>query len=126
MAALSLPPSRFKAWLGRHEANLRLTVRITVAGVLAFGIAQALNLPQSYWASFTAVLVMQASVGASVKAAIDWLVGTLGGAAYGAAVAMSMPTTTPPPSPEPWPSLWRLPRYWRPCGPRSGLPRSRP
>jgi uncharacterized membrane protein YccC len=81
---------RLLAWLVRRRAELRLAARTTIAGLLAFVIANALGLPQAYWAVFTAVIVMQASVGGSLKATVDRLIGTLGGAAYGAVVATVM------------------------------------
>jgi uncharacterized membrane protein YccC len=73
--------------LRRRQAELRLGLRITVAGVASYVLASLLALPQGYWAVFTAVLVTQASVGGSVKATLDRLAGTLSGALYGAAVA---------------------------------------
>jgi uncharacterized membrane protein YccC len=54
-----------------------------------------LNLPQGYWAVFTAVLVVQGSVGGSWKAAVDRLVGTVLGAVYGGAVATFVPHNDP-------------------------------
>jgi uncharacterized membrane protein YccC len=77
-------------WI-RRIAELRLSLRITVAGVVSFALAHLLGLPQGYWAVFTAVLVVQASIGGSLKVAIDRLVGTLGGAAYGAIIAILVP-----------------------------------
>ena len=77
-------------WTRRH-AELRHGVRIAAAGVLSFALAQALALPQGYWAVFTAVLVVQGSVGGSWKASIDRLTGTLLGAAYGAVIATLVP-----------------------------------
>jgi uncharacterized membrane protein YccC len=75
----------------RRRAELRLSVRITVAGLASFALAQAFSLPQGYWAVFTAVLVVQASVGGSLKFAVDRLIGTLGGAVFGALVATLVP-----------------------------------
>src|ERR1700704_3647111 len=80
-------------WTRRH-AELRHGVRIAAAGVLAFALAQVLALPQGYWAVFTAVLVVQGSVGGSLKASVDRLLGTLLGAVYGAAVATLVPHDT--------------------------------
>src|ERR1700704_5399258 len=75
----------------RRRAELRHGVRIAAAGVLSFALAQALGLPQGYWAVFTAVLVVQGSVGGSWKAAVGRLVGTLLGAVYGAVIATLVP-----------------------------------
>ena len=77
--------------LSRRRAELRHGLRIAAAGVLSYAAAQALGLPQGYWAVFTAVLVVQGSVGGSWKAAVDRLVGTLLGAVFGAAIATLVP-----------------------------------
>lgn len=78
-------------WLQTHRAELRLSVRATTAGVLAYVVATLLNLPQGYWAVFTAIIVMQASVGGSVKTGLDWFIGTVGGAVLGVAIATLVP-----------------------------------
>jgi uncharacterized membrane protein YccC len=75
-------------WIGRHRAELRLSIRVSVAGLIAYLLADMLDLPQGFWAVITAVIVIQTSVGASIKAALDRLVGTIGGAAVGAIVAI--------------------------------------
>lgn len=77
----------------RRRAELRLGIRTAVAGLASFAAAQILGLPQGYWAVFTAVLVVQTSVGGSFKAALDRLIGTLSGAIYGAVVAILVPHT---------------------------------
>jgi uncharacterized membrane protein YccC len=75
----------------RRGAELRLSLRMTAAGLAAYGLAEAFGLAQGYWAVLTAVIVVQASLGGSVQAVIDRLVGTLGGAAFGAAIALLVP-----------------------------------
>ena len=81
--------------LHRRGAELRLGVRVTVAGLGTYVLAQAIGFPQGYWAVFTALIVTQASVGGSLKASIDRLIGTLGGAVYGAIVATLIPHEDP-------------------------------
>lgn len=76
------------AWLAAHRAEVRLAVRVAAAGALTYALAHVLGLKQGYWAVFTAVIVMQASVGGSVKATLDRMIGTLGGAIYGGAIAV--------------------------------------
>jgi uncharacterized membrane protein YccC len=88
--------ARFLSWLGGHGAELRLSLRMTVAGVLAFALADMFNLAQGYWAVLTAVIVIQASLGGSLKAGLDRLIGTLCGAAYGAVVAALVPHAQAP------------------------------
>ncbi len=78
-------------WLARHRIELRLGLRITVAGLLAFVLAHLLELKQGYWAVLTAVIVVQANVGGSLKAASDRLIGTLAGGAYGVVIVTLMP-----------------------------------
>ncbi len=74
-----------------RQAEMKLALRVTIAGTLAFAITQAFDLPQGYWAAITAVVVMQTSVGGSLKAAIDRFSGTLAGAIYGAIIAAAIP-----------------------------------
>lgn len=78
-------------WFGNRGPEFRMAARVTVAGLLAFAIGRALGLAQGYWAVFTAVIVMQASLGGSFVAALDYFVGTLAGAVYGVAIALILP-----------------------------------
>ena len=78
-----------RGWAGANAAALRLCFRMTVAGLLAYVLAEFFALPQGYWAVFSAIIVMQASVGGSVKATIDRVIGTIGGAVAGGAVGYS-------------------------------------
>jgi uncharacterized membrane protein YccC len=64
---------------------------MTVAGLLAYVLAEFFALPQGYWAVFSAIIVMQASVGGSIKATIDRVIGTIGGAVAGGAVGYLVP-----------------------------------
>ena len=79
------------AWLRRHGAELRLSARMTAAGLVAFALAELLQLSQGYWAVLSAVIVIQSSVGGSLKASLDRFVGTFGGAVFGAVVALLIP-----------------------------------
>src|SRR4051812_29799579 len=83
--------STVSAIFSRRRAEIRHGLRIAIAGVLSFALAHALGLPQGYWAVFTAVLVVQGSVGGSWKASVDRLIGTLLGAVYGAVIATAVP-----------------------------------
>ena len=56
---------------------MTLSLRITVAGLIALAIGELLRVKQVYWTVLTAVIVMQASVGGSLKATIDRLTGTV-------------------------------------------------
>lgn len=86
-------------WLRARSAvrrvELALSLRVTVAAILALLAAQALGLPLPLWAVLTAVIVTQMSVGRSLKATGDYLLGTLGGALYGGAVAVVIPHQSP-------------------------------
>ena len=78
-----------------YRAQLRFCVRMTVAGLSAFAIAQSLAFPlHGLWAVLTAVVVTQVSVGASLRATIEYIVGTLGGAVYAAAIGLLIPHAT--------------------------------
>jgi uncharacterized membrane protein YccC len=77
--------------IGTRDAELKLALRVTIAGTLAFAVTRFFDLPQGYWAVITAVVVMQASVGGSLKAAIERFSGTLAGAIYGGVIAALLP-----------------------------------
>lgn len=79
---LKLPPEIWKAGL-----------RTAAAAGIAYGVAEALSLPQGYWSVVTAIVIMQANLGASLEAAADRLLGTLTGAVFGFAVAYLTPST---------------------------------
>ena len=86
-----------RLWIGlralvRHRrVQLALSIRVTIAALVALALAQLLQLPLPLWAVLTAVIVTQMSVGRSLKATFDYLVGTLGGAIYGGAIAVLIP-----------------------------------
>jgi uncharacterized membrane protein YccC len=65
-----------RGWVTAKSAALRLCFRMTVAGIMAYALAEMLALPQGYWAVFSSIIIVQASVGGSVKATIDRLIGT--------------------------------------------------
>jgi hypothetical protein len=60
----------------------------------AFAVNLAFNFQQGIWIAFTAILVVQSSVGASVRAAFERMTGTLSGAAYGALIGTILPHDT--------------------------------
>ncbi|GJD49923.1 hypothetical protein OPKNFCMD_2659 [Methylobacterium crusticola] len=64
---------------------------MTVASLATFWLADALGLPQGYWAVITALIVTQSSVGGSLKAALDRFLGSVVGAIYGGVVAYAVP-----------------------------------
>ncbi len=80
------------AKIGDRRTQLRLCLRVTVAALASFALAQFLTVPLAgLWVVLTAVVVTQMSLGASLKATIEYFVGTLGGAVYAAAVAALVP-----------------------------------
>src|ERR1700722_12125434 len=80
-----------RTWIRRYRLQLILALRVTVAALLAFVVAQVLHLHLPLWAVLTSLIVTQASLGRSVKVASDYLIGTLGGVAYGGAIAILIP-----------------------------------
>jgi uncharacterized membrane protein YccC len=74
------------SWFRNHQAQFRLGLRITVAGIVAYGLCRLFGLRQTYQAVLTAIIVMQGSVGASLKAMLERFVGSLGGALWAVAV----------------------------------------
>jgi uncharacterized membrane protein YccC len=53
---------------------------MTVAGLLAYMLAELFTLPRGYWVVFSAIIIVQTSVGGSVKATIERVMGTIDGA----------------------------------------------
>ena len=88
---IKILPLRGLEWAAAHNAEIRLSTRVTAAGLTAFLLSQFLSLPQGYWAVLTAVLIIQSSIGGSLKAALERMIGTFGGAVYGALIAALVP-----------------------------------
>ncbi|MGP8233042.1 MAG: FUSC family protein, partial [Methylovirgula sp.] len=90
--------ARAQAWasaqLAGRRVQLRLSLRMTLAAVLAYGLSQLLHLPWALWAVLTSVIVTQLSVGKSLIATVDYMIGTLGGGIYSGIVGMIMPHAT--------------------------------
>jgi uncharacterized membrane protein YccC len=78
-------------WLSRHRSKLVQALRMTASSLATFALAEALGLPQEFWAVITALIVTQSNVGGSLKAALDRFTGSLLGAVYGGAVAFAIP-----------------------------------
>jgi uncharacterized membrane protein YccC len=83
--------ARLPALLREHRVQLALSIRVTIAALVALALARLLQLPLPLWAVLTAVIVTQMSVGRSLMATFDYLVGTLGGAIYGGAIGVLIP-----------------------------------
>jgi uncharacterized membrane protein YccC len=83
--------ARIRGLVGRRRAQAALSIRVTIAALVALTLAQLLHLPLPLWAVLTAIIVTQMSVGRSLKATFDYLLGTLGGAIYGGAIAVLIP-----------------------------------
>ena len=75
-----------------RRTQLRLCLRVTVAALASFVLAQLFPIPLAgLWAVLTAVVVTQMSLGGSLKATIEYSVGTLGGAVYAGTIATLVP-----------------------------------
>ncbi|PZR30771.1 FUSC family protein, partial [Caulobacter segnis] len=70
-----------------RKTEIRHAIRVSAAVGAAYAIATLLRLPQGYWAVFTAVIVVQASLGATITASIERFLGTVVGALAGAVAA---------------------------------------
>jgi hypothetical protein len=68
-------------------------LRTAAAGGLTMVVAEALSLPQGYWAVISAIIIIQNRIGASLQAAASRVAGTLAGGVVGFAVAMVTPST---------------------------------
>ena len=76
---------------GRHKAQLRQGIRVSVAALASYALARLLQVPLPLWVVLTTLIVSQMSVGGSLKATFDYLGGTLSGAVYGATIAALVP-----------------------------------
>ena len=66
-----------------RQGELRHAVRVSAAVGAAFAVGALLHLPQAYWAVFTAVLVVQTSIGGTITATVERLIGTVVGGLAG-------------------------------------------
>ncbi|MGZ5393740.1 MAG: FUSC family protein [Mycobacterium sp.] len=83
---------RIDHYVRSYRAQLRFSLRVALAALLGFAIAQVLTIPlHGLWAVLTAVVVTQMSVGASIRATTEYVVGTLGGVICASAVAAAVP-----------------------------------
>ena len=80
-----------RRWIHRYRLQLILALRVTVAALSAFALAQVMHLHLPLWAVLTSLIVTQMSLGRSLKVASDYLIGTFGGVAYGGALAILIP-----------------------------------
>lgn len=73
-----------RGWLTFERRRLlRDAMKTALAAMLCWWVARALGLPDGYWGSISAVIVLQSNVGATVTASRDRLIGTLLGAVFG-------------------------------------------
>jgi Fusaric acid resistance protein-like len=78
-----------------QRAPLRFCLQTTIAALLAFALAQFLNIPlHGLWMVLTAVVVIQMSVGGSLRATTEYVIGTFGGAIYASAIGALVPHAT--------------------------------
>lgn len=67
-----------------RKTELRHAARVSAAVLAAHFLTALLHLPQGYWAVFTAIIVVQSSLGATITASIERLIGTVVGGSVGA------------------------------------------
>jgi uncharacterized membrane protein YccC len=80
------------AKVDKYRMQLRLCLRVTLAAMAAFILAQFVAIPLGgLWAVLTAIVVTQMSLGGSLRATIEYFVGTFGGAVYAGAIAALVP-----------------------------------
>jgi uncharacterized membrane protein YccC len=74
-----------------RRAHLALSLRVTIAALLAFAVSNLMSLRLPLWTVLTAIILTQANFGRSVKATLDYSAGTIGGAIYAGAVSVLVP-----------------------------------
>ena len=86
------------SWFQKYYAQLRLGLRMTIAGLLAYLLCRLFGLNQSYQAVLTAIVVMQGSIGASLTAVLGRFFGSLGGALWAVIVVFAFQRLHPVPT----------------------------
>lgn len=74
-----------------NPSSLVHSSRTAVAAVASLLLARLLRLPEAYWASITALIVMQSTFGAALSISVQRFVGTAVGAVLGALAATYCP-----------------------------------
>jgi uncharacterized membrane protein YgaE (UPF0421/DUF939 family) len=69
-------------------ARLKDAAKTAIAAVLAYYLAHFLKLPESYWASITAIIVMYSDLSKTLNASVQRLIGTAIGVTIGGAFAV--------------------------------------
>jgi uncharacterized membrane protein YccC len=70
-----------------NPSSVAHSTRTAVAAVTSLLLARLLRLPEAYWASITALIVMQSTFGAALSISVQRFVGTAVGAVLGALAA---------------------------------------
>lgn len=70
-----------------NPSSVTHSARTAVAAVVSLLLAHVLRLPEAYWASITALIVMQSTFGAALSISVQRFIGTAVGAALGAVAA---------------------------------------
>jgi uncharacterized membrane protein YccC len=91
MSSLTTEWTSLRTQVLEYRSQIGLSLRVTVAAVVSYVLAQLLHIPLPLWTVLTAVILTQVSFGKSVKATFDYLVGTLCGAIYAGALAALLP-----------------------------------
>ena len=75
-------------------SEIRHAARVAAAVGAAFAVGVIFRLPQAYWIVFTAIIVVQASVGGTITASLERLGGTVVGGLIGVAATYLRAKTT--------------------------------
>jgi uncharacterized membrane protein YccC len=81
----------FRFW-SRESSSLKQGIKTGLAGAITYAIYVGWNLPQGYWAVFTALVVTQVNLGASWRAAMYRTVGSTCGAVAAALLMLVLGT----------------------------------
>jgi uncharacterized membrane protein YccC len=77
-----------------NPSSVAHSTRTAIAAVVSLLIARLLRLPEAYWASITALIVMQSTFGAALSISAQRFIGTAVGAVLGAAAATYIHAST--------------------------------
>ena len=74
----------------QSSPHLWHALRTAIAAASAYGLAELIGIPESYWAAISAIIVMQSSLGAAWSTSKQRLQGTVLGVALGACLVSAL------------------------------------
>jgi uncharacterized membrane protein YgaE (UPF0421/DUF939 family) len=88
----ALSSNRLRAWLACHRLQLQFSLRVTLAGAIAYAVSEIAGVQlHGLWIVLTALIVSQVTLSGSLQSTIEFIIGTLGGAVYAGLLGLFFP-----------------------------------